>query len=103
MRIESLFFISSLKLLKMFDERNIGFATGSTLVRRLDEVATQPKVTIGTIGNYRGLLENTRELLLTTWEEFGTTRTYWEIGGYLGTIGDYQGSIGEYQGMIGDF
>ena len=63
----------------MFDDKNTGFATGSTLIRRLDEVATQPKVTIGTIGNYRGLLENTRELLLTTWEVFRTIGTSWEV------------------------
>ena len=78
-KYERLFIISSLKLLKMFDDKNTGFATGSTLIRRLDEVATQPKVTIGTIGNYRGLLENTRELLLTTWEVFRTIGTYWEV------------------------
>jgi len=46
-RYERLFIISSLELLKMFDDRNTGLATGSTLIRRLDEVATQPKVTIG--------------------------------------------------------
>ena len=72
----------------MFDERNIGFATGSTLIRRLDEVATQPKVTIGTIGNYWRIQGNFCGL-------FG------KYLGLLGPIGMYWGLSGKYLGLPG--
>ena len=81
----------------MFDDRNTGLATGSTLIRRLDEVATQPKVTIGTIGNYRELLETIRELLRTIWEVFGTIGTYWDV------LGTFREVFGTTRGTIWDF
>ena len=81
----------------MSDDRNTGLATGSTLIRRLDEVATQPKVTIGTIGNYWELLENTRELLRTIWEVFGTIRSYWDV------LGTFREVLGTTRGRFGTF
>ena len=82
----------------MFDDKNTGFATGSTLlIRRMDEVSTQPKVTKGTIGNYRELLETIRELLRTIWEVFGTIRTYWDV------LGTFREVLGTTRGRFGTF